>query len=54
MHTALWYLGGLIYALLVILALLAAIIAPAILLLVILRYFNEREIEKLLSKKKLR
>lgn len=42
---------GLIYAFLVILALLSAIVVPAILLLVVLRYFNEREIDKLLSKK---
>ncbi len=48
MHDQLWFLGGLIYAFLVILALLSAIIIPAILLLFVLRYFNRRKIDKLI------
>ncbi len=47
-------MGGLIYAFLVIMTLLSVIIVPAILLLVVCRYFNQREIDKLLSKKNLR
>ena len=54
MHDQFWFLGGLIYAFLVILALLSAIFVPAILLLFVLRYFNQRDIDRLLASKKLR
>jgi hypothetical protein len=51
MHNELCFLSGLIYAFLVILVLLSTIVVPAILLLFVLRYFNQCEINKLLSKK---